>query len=543
MMQIYSGYNAWASGVLCMLAGVYMPLYGQSWQSLQTWGGIGDESVEAIVRSGDGAYWVGGGFQGRLQVGRSTWDAQGQEDIYIASHRPGRIPKGVLHLGGAGEDVLSALVATPSGGFVCGGEFWEQLVIPGGDTLWAERNPKALFLGSFDADGGLLWAKKIEGGGLKALKSMALAEDGLYLSGFFSDTLAVDSLLLASGGSSDAFLIKLDVWGRVLWGRRLGAAGDVRATALAVGPLGPVLAGNYNQRVAIGDTVFTANTRDWDVFIAAFTPGGGLRWGRKAGGVYDDEAFDLGIGPDGGIYVCGQVVGVMRLGPNLEIQSQDGNADGFVVKYRIDGTPEWAKTIAGEGVQSAYRLHSAAGGIAVLGYYRGNLTWAGQQIASRTVFNGFLALMDERGNERTLIPLPGDTPVFPGALETDGQGGWVIGGSYGGPLHWDGLRAAAPVGGFDAFAAVWGTTINTALEPAWAAGLRVYPNPAREKIWVDVPGIPYLTLRLYDTHGRELCATSGSHTLDIPPLPSGVYVLEIGTGLEKVWRQVVMTGW
>ena len=541
-MQIYSAYNARLAGVLCVLVYAAAPLYGQSWQSLYTWGAVGNESVEAVVHRRDGAYWVGGGFQGKIQVGGKTWYAWGEEDLYVASYRVGRGLEGVLHLGGGGADVLSALAAAPSGGFVCGGEFWQQLVVPDGDTLYAVHNPKALFVGYFDAGGRALWTKKIEGGNLKALRGIALAEEGIYLSGFFSDTLSMDSLRLASAGSSDAFLIKLDDQGCVLWGRRFGMAGDVRATALALGSGGPVLAGNYNQRLMLGDSVFVANTRDWDVFVAAFTPDGGLRWARKAGGVYDDEAFDVGIGPDGGIYVCGQIVGVMRLGPGLEIQSQDGNADGFVLKYRADGSPEWAKTIAGPGVQSGYRLRSNAGTLAVVGHYRGTLAWAGREIASGNAFNGFLALFDGMGNERALTALPGDAPVFPGALETDGQGAWLIGGSYGGPLQWDGLRAPVPAGGFDAFIAAWGTAVNAQAEPFWAAGIQVYPNPAREKIWVEVPAAPSPSLRLYNLQGQDVAFCLGAGMLKLPPLPAGLYILEIRSGVEKVWRRVVLAG-
>ena len=541
-IQICSGYNAGLFGVLYVLMLMAAPLYGQSWQSLYTWGGAGNESVEAIVRRGDGAYWVGGGFQGKAQVGSKTWTAWGEEDLYVASYQAGKGWDGVLHLGSGGADVLSVLAAVPSGGFVCGGEFWQLLPLPQGDTLRAVRNPKALFIGHFGAGGQALWAKKIEAGNLKALKGMVLAKDGIYLSGFFSDTLSMDSLMLPSSGSSDAFLIKLDYQGHVLWGRRFGMAGDVRAMALALGPGGPVLAGNFNQRLAVGDSVFVANTRDWDVFIAAFAPNGTLRWARKAGGVYDDEAFDVATGPDGAVYVCGQIVGVMRLGPGLEIQSQDGNADAFILKYRADGSPEWAKTIAGPGVQSGYRLRRDGGELAVAGYYRGALAWAGRGIVSGNAFNGFLALFDGLGNERALVALPGDAPVFPGALETDGQGTWLIGGSYGGALYWDGLQGATPTGGFDAFIAVWGTAVNAQTEPMWASDIRMYPNPARERIWVEVPAVPSPALSLYDLQGQGIASSLGSGTLELPPLPAGLYILEIRSGVEKVWRRVVLAG-
>ena len=77
-MQIYSAYNAWLAGVLYVLAYAAAPLYGQSWQSLYTWGAVGNESVEAVVHRRDGAYWVGGGFQGKVQVGSRIWGAWGE---------------------------------------------------------------------------------------------------------------------------------------------------------------------------------------------------------------------------------------------------------------------------------------------------------------------------------------------------------------------------------------------------------------------------------------------------------------------------------
>lgn len=77
-------------------------------------------------------------------------------------------------------------------------------------------------------------------------------------------------------------------------------------------------------------------------------------------------------------------------------------------------------------------------------------------------------------------------------------------------------------------------TVVTGTEPAWGAKAKLYPNPAREAVRIELPQhVDAYTLRLTDLNGRMIYQTTGSQTRVIslpladPNLPSGVYLLQL----------------
>lgn len=518
---------------------------GQQWLSASAWGGKGNDSFDAFLPTGGGSAIIGGAFTGQLTLRGEVLTSKGEEDIYLAGLIPGQELFPVLHLGSAGEDALSGLAVSPSGDLLLGGTFWQSIQI-GGIELNTTRNPKAIFVASYAPGGSLSgvlkWAKLIEGGSLKALSRIAPAPDGsIYLSGFFSDTLFVDTLALTAAGNTDAFLIKLGPNGNLLWARRAGGKGDTRALAFALGKNGaPAIAGAYNDRAVFDSTTLVANTNDLDIFLASFTSQGALQWARKAGGVYDDEVFDMTSDPLGNLYLCGQLVGVMNLGNGLEIQSRDGNSDAFALKYSPDGIPLWAKVLGGQSVQTAYRLALDQHLLALTGYFQGDLEWAEKVVQAGAVYNGFLALLDTAGVGKDLVALPGAGALFPSVLHPHPAGGWWVGGVYQGTPVWGGIALPKPQGGFDNFLAYWGAKPTALAEPAWATSIRIYPNPASASFLADLPAPEGATLHLHNALGQCVATSAPGTPIDATRLPPGLYVLEVRKGAESVFRKVLV---
>ncbi|MBK7476801.1 MAG: T9SS type A sorting domain-containing protein [Haliscomenobacter sp.] len=520
-------------------------LSGQQWQSAFTWGGKGNESFDAFLPVGGGLLITGGAFTGQLALKGEVWTSIGEEDIYLAGFVPGQELFPVLHLGSPGEDVLSGLAVSSSGDLLLGGTFWQSLMISGTE-LKTTRNPKAIFVASYapggSVSGTLKWAKMIEGGSLKALSRIGPGPDGsIYLSGYFSDTLFIDTTALTAAGNTDAFLIKLDSNGKLLWATRAGGKGDVRALAFALGKNGaPAIAGIYNDQAFFGATTLVANTSDLDIFLASYTPEGALLWARKAGGVYDDEVFDMTSDTAGNFYLCGQLVGVMNLGNNLEIQSRDGNSDAFVLKYQPDGVPLWAKVLGGQSVQTGNRIALSQNVLALTGYFQGDLEWAGKSVVAGNTYNGFLALLDTAGQGKDLLALPGASSIFPSVLHPHPAGGWWVGGVYQGVPAWGGISLPKPQGGFDSFLAHWGPAPTASRDPLWGTSIRIYPNPASSLLHVDLPEIPEAILLLWNPLGQCVATSAPGAPIDASRLQPGFYVLEIRLGSEAVFRKILV---
>lgn len=518
-------------------------LYGQGWRALASWGGLANESLEALLHLPDGRTLAGGTFSGEVPIGGELLRSVGAEDMFIAEFSPGGQPRLHLHLGSPGQDLLVGMGVSTSGGLYCGGTFWQQLNLPGSTALVPAKNPKAVFAVQFAPGPGnsLRWARMIEGGSIKELCAVAPAPDGgLLLAGFFSDTLFIDTFSLAASGKTDAFLVRLDALGQVVWAKRFGGRGDVRIKAMVLAPgETPVIAGVYNDQVIFGNTSLIANTRDWDIFVAALGMDGSLRWARKAGGVYDDEVHAIAADRGGNLYLTGQFLGVLDLGPGQGIQSQDGNADGFVLKYQPNGTPVWGKVFSGDKLQISRAIAVQDSMLAIAGFFQENLRADGNSLSGSEVFNGFLAFMQTDGRVRDLIGLPGELPVFPEAVvAADGQS-WKVGGVYRKAGLWGPLSLPPVVGGFDIFLAHWGLLPTRTSGPHWSEALEIFPNPAPDGIWIRHPEHKNFGLVLFDLNGRLLAEVAAGDFLPTSHLAPGVYFLEIRSGNEKIFRKFV----
>jgi hypothetical protein len=78
-------------------------------------------------------------------------------------------------------------------------------------------------------------------------------------------------------------------------------------------------------------------------------------------------------------------------------------------------------------------------------------------------------------------------------------------------------------------------------EPAWAKKLHIFPNPAKDFLQVDLPGVRIERLEFYDYSGKRLkivAQTSGA--IPIADLPRGACLLRIITTEGVAQRQVLL---
>lgn len=511
----------------------------QDWVSGFRWGGAGQESIEALAPFGSGSFLAGGSFTGSVYWNGRQLVSRGEEDIFLLPYQPGIGFGEAIGFGGPGSDVLSELVPVPDGGVLGAGEFWQELVFEDGYQVESGSNAKALFMARWSQQGALVWAQPIVGGSLKVVRDIAWGDSSIYAAGYFSDSLVVDSLVLRTASRTAAFLLKFDAEGQVQWGQTLEGLDDVRAMAMTLSEdKYPVIAGKYNRQLITKDTVLLANTRDWDIFLASFSENGQLRWIRKAGGVYDDEVEDIASDADGDLYLCGKLVGVLQLAAGWTIQSLDGNADGFLLKYTKEGQPVWAGTFPGRSVQEALRVKVALDKVAVLGLFQGTLEWGGKELRAESVYQGFMGILDTAGQASNLVLIASDKGLLPTALLPDSGSSWLLGGGYQG-TGTGSFALPASAGGFDAFLLNWGA-IPTAVEqrePAWASNLQVAPNPAWDT--VRVTGSNWDSAALFSASGQLVRRiASGKSDISVQDLPSGVYFFQFIKDVTVVWRKL-----
>ncbi len=164
------------------------------------------------------------------------------------------------------------------------GDFYSQPADfnPGGNGGTIVANKWDGFLVKYEANGSFLWAKAITGG--KSDYGTAVVADrsgNVYATGYFnSDTVdfnpgsAGGALnLLATAGGYDAFLVKYDVRGNVLWTKTIGGSKNDNGYGLALDGSGNVYTTGYFNDTATFDRA--SNTRigsrgSSDIYLVKF---------------------------------------------------------------------------------------------------------------------------------------------------------------------------------------------------------------------------------------------------------------------------------
>jgi hypothetical protein len=134
---------------------------------------------------------------------------------------------------------------------------------------------------------------------------------------------------------ADAFVSKLDGDGNLLWSRQLGGAGHDYGFAAATDNSGNVyVAGATNS--ALGES----NAGGFhDPYVAKYDSDGDLIWIRQDGTMGADEAYGIAIDDHGGLYISGNIEGIVDSPP-----FHSGHT--FVTKYDVNGILSWTHYIS-----------------------------------------------------------------------------------------------------------------------------------------------------------------------------------------------------
>lgn len=182
-----------------------------------TIGTSSSEQGRGVVQTSDGGYVVVG----------SRLGASGYFDVYLLKTDETRNIIWERNFGSEMRDVGQSIRQTPDGGFIISG-----------NTTNINNGASDIYLVRTDAQGNLLWEKRIGGDGDQIASAMALSNDG----GFVIAGTA------RQGSNEDALLVKVDMDGNLVWQKQFGSA-SVKEVAYCIQatPDGGYLLGGHNS--------------------------------------------------------------------------------------------------------------------------------------------------------------------------------------------------------------------------------------------------------------------------------------------------------
>ena len=204
------------------------------------------------------------------------------------------------------------------------------------------------------------WAVNAKGkGDDRGFKVTSDLEGNLIVIGrFHSQELMFDNIILVNSdqdsSTADAFIVKYNSAGKVLWAKSFGGYGDEFATDCSTDSKGNiVLISGYDcEHLNIGNYNFknkTAKGEGSDIIIIKYSPDGKVIWARSIGGAKHDGGYaTCAIDKKGNIYLTGQFNSDKFFIDSLEIiKSKKRGADVFLAKLSASGKPIWAKSSNG----------------------------------------------------------------------------------------------------------------------------------------------------------------------------------------------------
>lgn len=279
--------------------------------------------------------------------------------------------------GGQFDQVLARAVAMDGqAAVITAGEFNTTVDIdPGaGVQNLTSSGGTDIFLRKCDALGQFLWGLRI--GGTAGDQVFALAVDGdgnILLTGRIVGQVDLDpgpgqELVSTQNSGADVFVVKLDAQGNYLWGRVFGGLGTDQGNSLAVDAAGNVVTvgvlGNGGD-LDPGPAVFAVTSAgQQDIFVQKLDAAGNFLWGHAVGGSGNDVAYDVAVGGDGSVHVCGEFRTTVDFdpGPGVSSLSSGGIEDAFVQKLLADGSLVWARRFGGQGSERARSVVVASDG-------------------------------------------------------------------------------------------------------------------------------------------------------------------------------------
>ena len=219
-----------------------------------------------------------------------------------------------------------------------------------------------IYISKLDANGNFIWAKQIPV--LVEFGNIELKVDrngNVYLASNIPDPADMDPgpgvYMMTPIGSKDAFVIKLDTNGNLVWVKQFGGPGDTvpEANGLDIDKDDNVIiCGGFNNTVDFdpGPNKFNlTSTAHIQSYIVKLNGNGDFLWAKQFGNspiVYSGAKItDVKCDPQGNIYTIGGFAGTCDFDPGPAVYNLSGQGirDGFIAKLDANSNFIWAKSV------------------------------------------------------------------------------------------------------------------------------------------------------------------------------------------------------
>ena len=364
-----------------------LPDWQKSYGNVQA---AGSEAI-SITSDTEGNTYTVGYFHDFIQFGSlPVLFARGSKDMYVVKHNAEGKAIWSVRAGGTGDEEVSRIIFRDNWLYLTGSfegvANFSSPYIAGSLELTSAGGKDIFLIKMRPLDGTLFLLKRAGGPQNDEGKDLTTLGTDIYFTGLFRGKVnfntpsSAGSNELESVGQSDIFLAKFNSSGNAEWLRRAG--GVTEDQGVAIDASGSVIyvggnftgTANFNTPSATGSNEITSEGLQ-DMFLAKFSTGGSLNFVRRAGGVSEDELYNLATS-ENDVFLTGQFSGTASFpGPassNVNLVS-NGARDGFLIKYSSVGIPQWRRRMGGNLNDGATAISIHNDRINLTGFFRAQI--------------------------------------------------------------------------------------------------------------------------------------------------------------------------
>jgi hypothetical protein len=398
----------------------------------KSFGDVADQKAADVATDAAGNVLVAGTFLTAVDFGGGPLTNTGGSDVFVAKLDPDGNHIFSQRFGeasgkSASFDVTDGAIDS-AGNLLVTGRFLGTLDFGSGPL--ASTDNYDVFVMKLDPDGNHVFTRSFSG--LNVAQGRGVAADAagnVYVVGSFQGMLDCGGGTLASAGSNDIFVAKLDPDGNHIFSKRFGDAATQDASSVVIDPAGNIVfVGSSYGAVDFGGGA-VANAGQSDVFVVKLDPDGNHILSKPFGDASFQAGTDINTDSAGNMLITGLFAGTIDFGGGALVES--GGFDGFVAKLDADGNHIFSQRFGDSDEQQGRQvLADAAGNMILSGLFKGTVDFGGGPLASAGSFDGFVAKLDQAGNHMASRRYGGVGDVYTLGLAADPSGNALVAGYY-----------------------------------------------------------------------------------------------------------------